>query len=307
MTAPRWLLPGKTYLLTRRCTQRQLLLAPTSTVREVFRYCLAQAASKFGVEVHAVLVMSNHFHVVATDPRAELPRFMHWLDLHVARAMNVHHRRGENFWSNAPFSAVVLGNADSVLDKIVYTLANPIEAGLVAHLREWPGVYSKVSELAGGQWVADRPGFFFRQKGKALPEAVRLTLRKPPQFADLSPEAFRKAVSKALKARVRAIKADRGERGLHGFLGRQGVLSQVNEPFRSAGSTRPDRGLCPRLACRDKWRRIELATTLVAFYNAYRDARDRWLIGEQDVVFPAGTYWLRVAYGVVCGQAPAPT
>jgi REP element-mobilizing transposase RayT len=38
--------------------------------------------------VHAWCVLSNHYHLVVTDPDARLPAFMQYLDSLVARAMN---------------------------------------------------------------------------------------------------------------------------------------------------------------------------------------------------------------------------
>ncbi|MCC6355521.1 MAG: hypothetical protein IT577_16655, partial [Verrucomicrobiae bacterium] len=40
MTAPRQILPGQLYLVTRRCTQRQLLLRPDETTTQIFLYTL---------------------------------------------------------------------------------------------------------------------------------------------------------------------------------------------------------------------------------------------------------------------------
>ena len=73
MSTPREVLPGRTYLVTRRCTQRQFLLKPSRRTNELVRYCLAVAARKTGVLVHAVCFMSNHWHGVITDPLARLP------------------------------------------------------------------------------------------------------------------------------------------------------------------------------------------------------------------------------------------
>jgi hypothetical protein len=53
MTAPRQVLPGTTYLITRRCSQRQFLLRPSDVTNSIFLYVLALAAKRFGVEVHA--------------------------------------------------------------------------------------------------------------------------------------------------------------------------------------------------------------------------------------------------------------
>ena len=55
MTAPRMLIPETTYLVTRRCAGRQFLLRPDrdGIVALVFEFCLAYAAWRTGVSVHA--------------------------------------------------------------------------------------------------------------------------------------------------------------------------------------------------------------------------------------------------------------
>jgi putative transposase len=62
MTAPRQVLPGTTYLVTRRCSQRQFLLRPSRQTNQLFGFLLAVAAQRFHVDVHAFCVMSNHVH-----------------------------------------------------------------------------------------------------------------------------------------------------------------------------------------------------------------------------------------------------
>ena len=46
----------------------------------------------------------------------------------------------------------------------------------------------------------------------------------------------------------------------------------------------------PRVAAKNKWRRIEALQRLKEFTAAYREAWLRWKQGYTDVVFPAGTY-----------------
>ncbi len=76
MTAPREILPGTTYLVTRRCTQRQFLLRPSRATNQTFTYCLAVPAGTFGMLIHDYKVMSNHYHLILTDVRGQLPEFM---------------------------------------------------------------------------------------------------------------------------------------------------------------------------------------------------------------------------------------
>ena len=85
------------------------------------------------------------------------------------------------------------------------------------------------------------------------------------------------------------------------FLGVQTVLAQDPEARPANGEPRGQ--LCPRVACRDKWRRIETLQRLKTFLVDYREAWQSFSRGVRDTVFPHGTYWMRVAYGVPCASA----
>ncbi len=62
MTAPRPIYPGKTHFLTRRCSQRMFFLRPRPIVEQAFSYVIAIAAEKYNIDVHSLIVMSNHWH-----------------------------------------------------------------------------------------------------------------------------------------------------------------------------------------------------------------------------------------------------
>ena len=147
MSIPRQVLPGNTYLLTRRCFQRQLLLRPDRQVNRIFRFCLAYAARRFEIRLHAFCMLSNHYHLVATDTRGNLPEFMHWLNEYVAKCVNAKLGRWESFWSPGSYSAVRLGDTKDVLAKMLYVHLNPVDAGLVRRAKTWPGACSLPSDM----------------------------------------------------------------------------------------------------------------------------------------------------------------
>src|SRR5512143_1941609 len=122
MSRPRCVLPGVTYLLSRRCSEGRFFLRPSAAVNAIVRYCLALAAERFGIVLHAFAFLSNHYHLVATDLSGQLPLFMHDLDLLLARALNALHGHFENFWAPGTYSEVALTTADTVLEKMAYTL-----------------------------------------------------------------------------------------------------------------------------------------------------------------------------------------
>ena len=288
MTAPRQVLPGASYLVTRRCSQRQFLLRPGKLLDQTFLFLLALASRRFGVRIHAFCVLSNHYHLVLTDPLARLPAFCQFLDSLLARALNSLHGRWESFWAPDSYSAVALATPLDLLDKAAYTLANPVAAGLVRRAREWPGLWSGPDRV-GTAIVAPRPRHFFDPKGH-LPESVTLELTAPPGFA--STEEFREALRGALSEREAAAREGRT------FLGASRVLAQL--PTARPRPHEPRRGLSPRVAARDKWKRIEVLGRLAAFLSDYRDAWEARRQGKRSAVFPAGTYLLRVLHGVPC-------
>jgi putative transposase len=140
MAHPRRVVPGETYLITRRCYQRTFRLRPCAETNRIFLYCLAFAAQRTGVVLHAVCVMSNHHHLVVTDVRGVLPEFLRELHRLTAKAINASQGQWENLWAAEPCNAVRLVTDGDVEDKIAYVVANPVAAGLVAQPEQWPGV-----------------------------------------------------------------------------------------------------------------------------------------------------------------------
>jgi REP element-mobilizing transposase RayT len=296
MTAPRHVVAGSTYLVTRRCSQRQFLLRPAKATTQVVGYLLAVAAERYSVEVHAYCVMSNHVHLVVSDPEARLPAFSQFFDSLVARAMNSLLGRWEHFWAPSSYSAVALEGPREVIDKVAYVLANPVAAGLVKQGRQWPGLWSGPAQMGGEAQEYQRPARFFRTTGAtALPEEARLGLKVPAGFT--SREQFQRAVREALEGREASAAVELAAGG-RGFLGARRVLAQ--SPLGRPAAPEPRRGLNPRVACRDKWRRIQALGRLVGFLEAYRRALQAWRGGAREVLFPAGTYLMRVVHGAAC-------
>ena len=53
----------------------------------------------------------------------------------------------------------------------------------------------------------------------------------------------------------------------------------------------------PTIAGRSKWARIEALGRAKAWLAAYREALGRFVAGARDVVFPVGTWHMRVRLG----------
>ena len=298
MTAPRAIFPDRTYLLTRRCAQREILLSPSAETIQIFAFCLGWLAEECDIKIHAICVLGNHYHAVVTDPSAQLPVFMQEFNKYTAKCVNASLGRRENLWVVEQPSVVELKTDDDVLNKMVYTLANPVSSLLVQRGDMWPGLH-----LGGEAWghdtVVRRPEVFFRSDGK-VPQKVTLRMSRPGIHKDLDDTALAALLRERVEAREAEKRSETRREGKR-FLGLARVKREVIGRRPTSRSIRG--GLRPKLACRDRWRRIEALQRIKAFYDAYYQAYKAWREGDRDVVFPAGTYALRIREGVACAPA----
>jgi REP element-mobilizing transposase RayT len=286
MTLPREVIPGRFYMITRRCTQRQFLLHPDAETNNAFLYCLAEAAQRCNITVLLTCAMSNHHHTVIFDRDGTVPAFTEHFHKLLAKCQNAWRGRWENLWASEQACVVHLVDPADVMRKLVYVATNPVKDRLVEKVHHWPGVNGLAALLGGHILHATRPRHFFRPNGP-MPAAVTLTFALPPEFGDPAPllDALRAQVA-ATEAAVAAERMRTGAR----VLGRRTILRQS---WRSCpASQEPRRNLRPRIAARSQWARIEAIHRNREFLAAYRDARARWL-GGAVVPFPVGTYWLR--------------
>jgi REP element-mobilizing transposase RayT len=271
------------------------LLRPDDALNNLFIYCLALAAKKHGVEVHAVGVMSNHYHLVLTDPEGVLPDFMGWLNRQLA--MCIKRLRGweEVVWEpNVPYSAVELSGPPEVLDKVAYVLLNPVSAGLVRSPERWPGALSTLTVLRRATMAAKRPAVWFKD---TAPEEVTLAFPLPPGFAGRA--GYLAALEALLTGRLAEVRAELRRQG-RGFLG--GNRVRKTKVADQPATQKPRFGLNPTFSALTRPAWLAAVKALRAFRKAYRVAYEAWRGGERDVEFPLGTWWV-----VRCAGAAAAT
>jgi REP element-mobilizing transposase RayT len=295
MSLPRRVLPNQTYLVTRRCLGRRFLLRPDNALNNAFLYCLALAARKHGIAVHALCAMSNHYHLVITDTEGVLPDFMAWLNRQLAMCVKRLRRWDEVVWEpNVAYSAVELGGPSEVLDKVAYVLLNPVSAALVRSPERWPGALSTLETLGRGTMHARRPAVWFKDNA---PKEVSLPLSMPPFLSDRT--GYLQALNTLLTNRLPQARAELRRQG-RGYLGRGRVRKTVVTDQPASKKQRFGRNPTFSALTRAVWRAA--VQRLRAFRLAYRVAYEAWRSGEQSVEFPAGTWWV-----VRCAGAAAAT
>ena len=154
--------------------------------------------------------------------------------------------------------------------------------------------------------MAKKAGRYF-SGGSRAPECAEFDIVRPPVCPDLTDAQLARLVSQ----RVEEQEAECREKMAaekRSFLGKKRVLALA--PTTVAVTPEPLGKLNPRVAAGERSVRIAAISRLRAFLHDYREALDRYLSylardieRAREVVFPAGTYLMRVRHSVQC-QAP---
>ena len=295
---PRQLFSDSTYLITRRCVQRQFLLLPYAMTAAIVAYVLARTATKYpAIRIHAFSFMSNHYHLVVTDRRRELPLFMRDFNRDLARALNAQLERREAVFVDGSYNEVRLEDSDAVVNAIVYVLANPVSAGLVARASRWPGYQSRAQDLRGVRRSAPAVGRFFSHRAN-LGERETLEIVRPAStYSKLSDEEFACHIQTRLHREERAIQESMRARG-RSFPSAQSLTR--GSPYDRPKKKESRGNVVPKVKTRCQELRRAAIDRLRLFYQSYRQALIEYLGGNRDVVFPAGTYLMDVQFGARC-------
>jgi len=308
MTQPRQIAPGKTYLITRRTTRRYFIFRPDADGRmqNIFWYCLGVTAGEFGVLVHSATLMSSHPHIVLTDVRGVLPDFLREFHRLLANATKCHRGWPEEVFSANNTNVVELLSANAIVAECGYVIANPVAAGAVRRADEWPGATVAAGDIGRRVVAARRPSAYFCGDNPRWPQTVELPITMPRQIIEQlgSADAGRDAIAREGGRREHAAWNDARLHG-RGFCGARRSMSLAitsrGSGWESVGSRKPafasagDHVLA-RLA----------AQGVRGFRRAYREALELWRCGATAVVFPAGTWLMRVLHHATCEPSPGP-
>ena len=288
-------------MVTKRVRGREFRLRPSERTNALVMYVVAVVARRTNVRIHAISVLSNHWHVCLSDPDGRICEFTRDCHSFIARSVNAAHGDFESLWSSEQTSHVHCVEPDDLIGKIAYVMANPVEGFLVRFGHTWPGVRAAWPQAPR---VVKRPRGFFRgeNEGGVWPDEATFELSRPSGHDELSDHELAERIEAAITEREERFRQQADREGI-AFLGRRQVLRQSRH---ACPKTRAPRfGVSPRVACKNKWRRIERLRQNRAWTRDYAVAWRAWANGDRDVVFPHATYQMRVFHRVTCAPPPS--
>ena len=123
---------GAIYHVMNRGDRRELIFIDDAD-RQRFLDTLGEACAKTGWQVHAYVLMPNHFHVVVETPQPNLVAGMKWLLGTYTSRFNRCHKLFVHLFSGRYKSLIVDGSGNGYLKSVGdYVHLNPARAKLVA-------------------------------------------------------------------------------------------------------------------------------------------------------------------------------
>lgn len=134
---PRLTVPGYPHHIIQRGNNRQAIFAGAGDY-ELLLGLLAENAHKHQVAVHGYVLMSNHFHLLATPETAEgIPQMMQAVGRRYVRNFNLRQARTGTLWEGRYRSTLIQAERH-LLNCMVYMDLNPVRAGMVADPADYP-------------------------------------------------------------------------------------------------------------------------------------------------------------------------
>jgi len=150
--------PGGRYHVTARGNERKNIFRD-DTDRYHFLELLSQLGERFGLRVHAYVLMDNHFHLLLETPEANLSRGMQWLGVSYTVWFNRRHDRAGHLFQGR-FKSVIVQDDAGWQEVARYVHLNPVRVLML--------------ELGKRQQAAARAGLVRKPRPEIIAQRLRV-------------------------------------------------------------------------------------------------------------------------------------
>ena len=134
---PRLTVPGYPHHIIQRGNNRQAIFSGPADYQRLLAL-LDENARKFGVALHAYVLMTNHFHLLATPSTADgLPQMMQAVGRSYVRYFNDRQHRSGTLWEGR-YRSTLIESDRYLLACMAYIDLNPVRAGIVREAKDYP-------------------------------------------------------------------------------------------------------------------------------------------------------------------------
>lgn len=287
---------GAVVEVTCRTIHGRMLLKPNKRLNEAIVGTLARAKRRYGVRIHGIVFLSNHYHLlVGVDDAKQLSSFMGYVNAKVAREAGRIWRWREKLWGRRYKSIVISDEEAAQLDRMRYLLSHGVKENLVARCQDWPGVHCAEALVIGralkGFWFDRTREYAAHRRGDdvgtyAYAEPETLELDPLPCWTHLDQATYRARIGEIIaqvEAEAEAIRKRRGVRPLG--------VEAIRRQRAHDRTVRMKRSPAPAFHAATKRARQRLRDAYQGFVIAYREAAARLRTADlRSLGFPEGSF-----------------
>jgi putative transposase len=294
MRRRRYCPPQSLVEVTCRTFQNRRLLRPTPEVRDLILGIVGRAQRRYPIEIHALVFLSTHYHLLVTAPDALLlSRFVGYLNSNVAREIGRLTGWRDHFWGRRYQAILVSSEEAAQVSRLYYLLAQGVKEGLVVDPRDWPGVHCAGALLGEaelrGTWHDRSREYEAKRSRSRSPAAGEFTTQ---ELVVLTPLPCWSHLDLAARtARVRElvgaiVEAGRVERCGRPVLGAKAVMAQEPASRAPAVEHRP----APWIHAATRAVREQYRAAYRLFDEAFQTAAEALRAGNRLARFPEGSF-----------------
>ena len=124
------------YQISARCINREWFFLPMNHVWDIFCEELSATVREHSLLVHSFVLMSNHFHLIASTPEANISKSMWYFMNRTSRRLTRAGNRINESFAGRHYKCV-LASHSYYLNAYKYNYRNPVAAGICRRVEEY--------------------------------------------------------------------------------------------------------------------------------------------------------------------------
>ncbi len=124
------------YNISARCINRDWFAIPIEKVWEIFCEELTITCDKYSMQIHSFVLMSNHFHLLATTPKSNISDCMQYLIGRTSKRITKSANRINETYAGRYYKCI-LHEQSYYLNAYKYNYRNPVTAGICKTVQDY--------------------------------------------------------------------------------------------------------------------------------------------------------------------------